>query len=297
MSANGSDTPTPPSAKASEFSPECLRQLEVFKRGSVDLIEEKQLAQMIEQSLASGKPLRIKFGMDPTSADLHIGHGVQLMKLRAIQDLGHQIVLIVGDATAMVGDPSGRSKLRPQLTRGDVEANLKTYTDQAGLMLDLERTEIRRNSEWFESMNFFGVLELAQRMTVAQMIERDNFQQRMKDSEPIGVHEFLYPLVQGWDSVQIDCDFELGGTDQLFNLLAGRRLQQQEGSRPQICMTLPLINGLDGRKMSKSYGNAIGLTESARDMVFKIMRIDDEVMGAWFELLTGVATSEVETLL
>ena len=274
------------------------RQIEVFRRGAVDLIEEKDLRKRIAASLESGRPLRVKFGMDPSSPDLHVGHSIPLLKLRDVQrELGHTIVLIVGDATAMVGDPSGRNKLRPQLTREQVEANLVTYTDQAAKILDMDKTEVRRNSEWFDSMGFEDVLGLTARMTVAQMIERDTFQERMKANEPIGIHEFLYPLMQGWDSVQIECDIEFGGTDQLFNLLVGRRLQEQMGQKPQICLTSPLINGLDGRKMSKSYGNAIQLTDDARRMVFEAMRLDDESMKTWFTLLTRLDSAEIDGLL
>ena len=279
------------------IDPRVAEHLAVFRRGTVDLIEEQQLTRLLEKSFAENRPLRIKFGMDPSSPDLHIGHAIPLMKLRDLQQLGHQIVLIVGDATAMVGDPSGRNKLRPQLTREAVEENLITYTDQAAKVLDMQITEVRRNSEWFDALDFQGVLKLSSRMTVAQMIERDTFKKRMDESEPIGIHEFLYPLMQGWDSVMIDCDVELGGTDQLFNLLVGRRLQEQEKMRPQVCFTTPLINGLDGRKMSKSYGNAVSLTDSARDMTFNLMRLDDESMESWFTLLTRVPEAEIAELL
>ncbi|MEL6712816.1 MAG: tyrosine--tRNA ligase [Planctomycetota bacterium] len=268
-----------------------------LRRGTVDLIEEKQLRAMAEKWAAGGAPLRVKFGMDPSSPDLHVGHAVQLRKLRDLQDLGAQIVLIVGDATAMVGDPSGRNTLRPVLTREEVERNLETYTSQAGQVLDLERTEIRRNSEWFDAMNFEELLKLTTRMTVAQMLERDTFQTRIQAEEPIGINEFLYPLMQGWDSVMVDADVELGGTDQLFNLLVGRRLQEQEGQRPQIVMTQPLINGLDGRKMSKSYGNTIGLTDDAKTMTFNVMKVDDEVMATWFLHCTRVPEAEIESIL
>ncbi|MEM6672847.1 MAG: tyrosine--tRNA ligase [Planctomycetota bacterium] len=276
---------------------EVERQLAVFRRGATDLIEEQQLRGMLAKSLRENRPLRVKFGMDPSSADLHLGHAVQLLKLRDVQDLGHQVVLIVGDATAMVGDPSGRNKLRPVLTRDEVERNLATYTDQAARVLDMDRTEVRRNSEWFDAMTFEDLLRLTTRMTVAQMIERDTFQTRMEANEPIGINEFLYPLMQGWDSVQIEADLELGGTDQLFNLLVGRRLQDQEGQRPQIVMTQPLIDGLDGRKMSKSYDNAIGLTASAKDMTFRVMQIDDEVMPTWFLHLTRLAQDDIDAAL
>lgn len=279
------------------IDPRVAEHLAAFRRGTVELIEEQQLAKLLEKSFAENRPLRVKFGMDPSSPDLHIGHAIPLMKLRDLQLLGHQIVLIVGDATAMVGDPSGRNKLRPQLTRESVEENLVTYTDQAAKVLDMSKTEVRRNSEWFDKLDFQGVLKLAARMTVAQMIERDTFQTRMQESEPIGIHEFLYPLMQGWDSVMIDCDVELGGTDQLFNLLVGRKLQEQESMRPQVCFTTPLINGLDGRKMSKSYGNAVALTDTARDMTFNLMRLDDESMKSWFTLLTRVDQSEIDALL
>lgn len=271
--------------------------LSAFQRGTTDLIEEKQLQGMIARSLETGTPLRIKFGMDPSSPDLHLGHAVQLRKLRDLQDLGCQIVLIVGDATAMVGDPSGKSKLRPVLTREEVEHNLRTYTEQAGRVLDMGRTEVRRNSEWFDRMGFEELLELTTRMTVAQMLEREMFQTRMKNEEPIGLNEFLYPLMQGWDSVMVRSDVELGGTDQLFNLLVGRRLQEQEEQRPQIVMTQPLINGLDGRKMSKSYGNAVGLTADAKEMTFRIMQVDDEVMPTWLLHLTRLSLEEIEQTL
>lgn len=276
---------------------EVERQLAVFTRGVVDLIEKRELAERLEQSLKSKKPLRVKFGMDPSSPDLHVGHCVPLLKLRDLQELGHQIVLIVGDSTAMVGDPSGRNKLRPQLTRAEVETNLQTYVDQVAKVLDLSKTEVRRNSEWFDQMRFEDVLRLCGKMTVARMLERDTFQKRVQENEPIGIHEFLYPLMQGWDSVMIRCDLELGGTDQLFNLLRGRDLQAGEGQVGQICFTTPLINGLDGRKMSKSYGNAIALTDTAKDMFGKVMRIEDGVMRDWFTLLTRVPLAEVDALL
>lgn len=271
--------------------------LEVFRRGMVDLIDEKQLRGVLEKAISGGKGLRIKFGMDPSSPDLHLGHAIPLFELRSLQELGHKIVLIVGDATAMVGDPSGRNQLRPVLTRDQVEANLQTYTEQAAKIIDLERTEVRRNSEWFDQLGFDGLLKLTTRMTVSQMIERDTFKRRMAKNEPIGINEFLYPLMQGWDSVIVEADVELGGTDQLFNLHVGRRFQEQEGQRPQVIRTHPLILGLDGQKMSKSYGNAIGLTDAAREMTFGVMRLDDEAMETWFVQLTRVPVEEVQALL
>ncbi len=269
------------------------QQFEILRRGAVDLIEEKQLRKLLEL----GRPLRIKLGLDPSSPDLHVGHAIQLLKLRDFQELGHQVVLIVGDATAMIGDPTGRNKLRPQLTREAVEENLITYTDQAGELIDMERAEVCRNSEWFDAMDFQGLVRLASRMTVARMIERDTFQERMEAAEPIGIHEFLYPLMQGWDSVMVTADLELGGTDQLFNLLVGRDLQREEGQMPEVCLTLPLINGSDGRKMSKSYGNAIPFRAAPADMFGKTMAIEDGVMGEWFTLLTRLPEQEIGELL
>ena len=274
-----------------------MNDLEILTRNAVDVIESTDLKKRLDHAASKGRKLRVKFGMDPSSPDLHVGHAVQLLRLRAMQQAGHQIVLIVGDATAMVGDPSGRNKLRPQLTREEVEKNLVTYQEQAARVLDMSKTEVHRNSEWFDKMRFEDVLRLAGKATVARMLERDTFEKRMEAGEAIGVHEFLYPLMQGWDSVMIRSDVEIGGTDQLFNLLVGRELQEKEGQPPQICLTFPLINGLDGRKMSKSYGNAIGLTESAGEMFGKVMSLGDDVMGAWFRLLTDVPESEVTALL
>ncbi len=274
-----------------------MNDLEILTRNAVDVIESTDLKKRLDHAASKGRKLRVKFGMDPSSPDLHVGHAVQLLRLRAMQLAGHQIVLIVGDATAMVGDPSGRNKLRPQLTREEVEKNLVTYQEQAARVLDMSKTEVHRNSEWFDKMRFEDVLRLAGKATVARMLERDTFEKRMEAGEAIGVHEFLYPLMQGWDSVMIRSDVEIGGTDQLFNLLVGRELQEKEGQPPQICLTFPLINGLDGRKMSKSYGNSIGLTESAGEMFGKVMSLGDDVMGAWFRLLTDVPESEVTALL
>lgn len=260
--------------------------LAAFRRGAVDLIEEQELALRLQRAPEKTGGLRVKLGLDPSSPDLHFGHAVLLTKLADLQRLGHTIVLIVGDSTAMVGDPSGRNKLRPQLTRAEVDANLATYTDQAGLLLDLGRAEVRRNSEWFDAMRFEDVLRLLGRRTVAQTLAREDFQKRLGENTPIGLHELVYPVMQGWDSVQVRADVELGGTDQLFNLLVGRELQAQSGQAPQIVLTTPLINGLDGRKMSKSYGNAIGLTDSPTDVFGKTMSIVDAGMPLWFELLT-----------
>lgn len=274
-----------------------MNDFEILTRNAVDVIEANDLRKRLEHAASKGRKLRVKFGMDPSSPDLHVGHSVQLLRLRAMQQAGHQIVLIVGDATAMVGDPSGRNKLRPQLSRADVERNLVTYQEQAGRVLDMSRTEVHRNSEWFDAMRFEDVLRLAGKATVARMLERDTFEKRMEAGEAIGVHEFLYPLMQGWDSVMVRSDVEIGGTDQLFNLLVGRELQEKEGQAPQICLTFPLINGLDGRKMSKSYGNSIGLTESPTEMFGKVMSLADDVMGTWFRLLTDLPETEISALL
>ena len=271
--------------------------MEAFRRSAVDLIEEGELRKRVAEASRENRGLRIKLGMDPSSPDLHVGHGILLRKLRDLQDLGHTIVLIVGDATAMVGDPSGRNKLRPQLTREQVQENLETYTEQARIVLDMDRTELHRNSEWFDDMGFEDVLRLTSRMTVAQMIQRDTFQDRVERNLPIGIHEFLYPLMQGWDSVVIRADVEIGGTDQLFNLLVGRDLQGQEGQVPQVVLTTPLINGLDGRKMSKSYGNAIQLTDPPNEVFGKTMSIADEEMRTWFEHLTRLASAEIGEIL
>lgn len=277
---------------------ETQRHIQTFRRGAIDLIEERELQALLERASDEGRGLRVKFGMDPSSPDLHLGHAIPLMKLRQVQELGHTVVLIVGDATAMVGDPSGRNSLRPVLTKEEVERNLQTYTEQAGRVLDMgQNIEVRRNSEWFGDMGFEEILQLCTRMTVSQMIERDTFRKRMGKKEPIGINEFLYPLMQGWDSVMVDSDVEFGGSDQLFNLHVGRRFQEQVGQRRQILRTNPLINGLDGRKMSKSYGNAIGVTDGPREMTFGVMRLDDEAMRTWFMQLTSVPEDEIDELL
>lgn len=266
--------------------------LAAFRRGAIDLIEERELTAKLERAQKKKGGLRVKLGLDPSSADLHFGHAVLLTKLRDLQQLGHTIVLIVGDATAMVGDPSGRNKLRPQLTREEVNRNLLTYKEQAGLLLDMPRVEVHHNSEWFDKLRFEDLLRLLGRRTVAQTLAREDFQKRLASEAPIGLHELVYPVMQGWDSVQVRADVELGGTDQLFNLLVGRDLQSQEGQEAQVVLTTPLINGLDGRKMSKSYGNAIGLTDEPKEIFGKTMSIVDDAMPVWFELLTRIPAEE-----
>lgn len=273
-------------------------QLAILERGVVDLVDRADLTKRLEQSRADGKPLRVKFGIDPSSPDIHLGHTVPLRKLRDFQRLGHRVIVLWGTATAMVGDPSGRNKTRPALTRDQVEANKRTYRDQVGAVLDIANVEERENGEWFHTRTFMDCIQLASRYTVARMLERDDFQKRHREQQPIAVHEFLYPLLQGWDSVELRCDVEIGGSDQLFNLLVGRDLQGQAGQTPQICMTLPLLEGLDGaQKMSKSLGNYIGVTEPASVQFAKLMRVPNTLLGKYFLLLTDAAPAAVEPLL
>ena len=259
-------------------------QLEILKRGTVTIHSEKELA----AKLAKGKPLRIKLGVDPTSPDIHLGHAVALRKLRQFQDLGHQIVLIIGDFTAMIGDPSGRSTTRPALTYDEVLANAKTYTDQAFLVLDKDKTEVVFNGTWFKEMPFMEVIKLNARVTLQQMLQREDFKNRVANGTEVRLHEIQYPIMQGWDSVVVRSDVEIGGSDQLFNILVGRDLQKEEGMEPQICMTLPLLEGLDGvKKMSKSLGNYVGLTDAPKEMFGKLMSIPDELMAKYYLLVLG----------
>ena len=257
--------------------------LAVIKRGADELLVEADMRKKLE----SGRMLRIKLGLDPTAPDLHIGHTVVLNKMRQLQDLGHQVIFLIGDFTSMIGDPSGRNATRPALTREQIEANAKTYFAQASLVLDPEKTEIRYNSEWCDPLGARGMIQLASRWTVARMLERDDFTKRYQDGVPISVHEFLYPLMQGYDSVALKADLELGGTDQKFNLLVGRELQKQYGQEPQCILTMPLLEGLDGvEKMSKSKGNYVGITDAPADMFGKLMSISDEMMWRYIELLS-----------
>ncbi len=281
------------------LSSDLTAHLAAFCRGAIwpDDPMEIELIRKLERAVGEGRGLRLKFGMDPSSPDLHFGHAVILRKLADLQELGHTIVLIVGDATAMVGDPSGRNKLRPQLSREEVNRNLVTYTQQAALLLDMQRTELRKNSEWFDAMRFEDLLRLLSRRTVAQTLAREDFQKRLSEEAPIGLHELLYPVMQGWDSVMVKADVEFGGTDQLFNLLVGRDLQIQCGQEPQVVLMSPLILGTDGRKMSKSYGNTIGLTDTPGDIFGKAMSMNDVVMVTWFEHLTRLSSNEIQKLL
>jgi tyrosyl-tRNA synthetase len=259
-------------------------QVTAIRRGTTHVFPEGELA----DRLRTGRPLRVKLGVDPTAPDLHLGHTVVLQKLRQLQDLGHQGVLIVGDYTALIGDPSGRSATRPQITADEVEAHARTYQEQVFKILDPKRTEMHRNGEWFAGMRLEDVIRLAGQMTVARMLERDDFEKRYKAGNPIGLHEFLYPLMQGWDSVMVRSDIELGGTDQTFNLLVGRDLQRSAGQPGQIALTLPLLEGTDGvQKMSKSLGNHVGITDDSREMFGKIMSVSDALMAKWAGLLVA----------
>ncbi|HVS57800.1 MAG TPA: tyrosine--tRNA ligase [Casimicrobiaceae bacterium] len=268
-------------------------QLAVFKRGADELIVEAEL----ETKLKRGKPLRIKEGFDPTRPDLHLGHTVQFNKLRQLQDLGHHIIFLIGDFTGMIGDPTGRNITRPPLSSDDLTANAKTYTDQVFLILDREKTEVAFNSTWLSALGADGMIRLAAKYTVARMLERDDFAKRYQSGQPIAIHEFLYPLAQGYDSVALKADVELGGTDQKFNLLVGRELQRHYGQEPQCILTLPLLEGLDGvNKMSKSLDNTIGITEAPNEMFGKLMSISDELMWRYFELLSFKPLDEIAKL-
>ncbi|WP_431635186.1 tyrosine--tRNA ligase [Dyella sp. KULCS107] len=268
--------------------------LATIARGADEIIKREEL----EQRLKAGRPLRIKAGFDPTAPDLHLGHTVLLNKMRQFQELGHQVIFLIGDFTGMIGDPTGKNVTRKPLTREDVLANAETYAAQVFKVLDRERTEVRFNSEWFSQMGAADMIKLAAQHTVARMLERDDFAKRYAAQQPIAIHEFLYPLVQGYDSVALKCDVELGGTDQKFNLLMGRALQEHHGQPPQIVLTMPLLEGLDGvNKMSKSLGNYIGINEPAIDIVTKTMKIGDELMWRWFELLSfDVSMQELERM-
>jgi tyrosyl-tRNA synthetase len=271
--------------------------LAISKRRCSELLPESDWLSKLVRSEAKGVPLRIKLGLDPTAPDIHLGHTVVLNKLRELQDLGHTVIFLIGDFTSMIGDPSGRNTTRPPLTREQIEANAKTYQAQAGLILDAAKTEIRYNSEWSDPLGARGMIQLASRYTVARMMERDDFSKRFKAGTPISVHEFLYPLMQGYDSVALKSDLELGGTDQKFNLLVGRALQAEYGQEPQCIMTMPLLEGLDGvEKMSKSKGNYIAVAEPANDMFGKLMSISDDLMWKYFDLLSRRLPEEIAAL-
>ncbi|MES2899611.1 MAG: tyrosine--tRNA ligase [Pseudomonadota bacterium] len=274
-----------------------LEALAVTKRGVDELLIESEFAQKLARSEQTGNPLRIKLGLDPTAPDLHLGHTVVLNKMRQLQNLGHQVIFLIGDFTSMIGDPSGRNATRPPLTKEQIEANAMTYFKQASLVLDPARTEIRYNSEWSDPLGARGMIQLASRYTVARMMERDDFTKRFKSGTPISVHEFLYPLMQGYDSVALKSDLELGGTDQKFNLLVGRELQKDYGQEPQCILTMPLLEGLDGvDKMSKSKNNYIGITEPANTMFGKLMSISDVMMWRYYELLSFSSLADIAKL-
>ncbi|MEM9303345.1 MAG: tyrosine--tRNA ligase [Pseudomonadota bacterium] len=264
--------------------------LALIQRGAEEILKVEELVERLDR----GRPLRVKVGFDPTAPDLHVGHTVVINKMRQFQDLGHEVIFLIGDFTGMIGDPSGKSATRPPLTREEVEANATTYKEQVFKILDPERTEIRFNSEWFGAMSAADMIRLAGKHTVARMLERDDFRKRYAEERPIAIHEFLYPLVQGYDSVALKCDVEMGGTDQKFNLLVGRQLQGTEGMDPQIILTMPLLEGLDGvNKMGKSLGNYIGINEAPEDIFGKVMKISDELMWRYFDLLSFRSNAEL----
>ncbi|MEF7615028.1 tyrosine--tRNA ligase [Aquincola sp. MAHUQ-54] len=288
MSRNVNDAPV---------SDRVLEALAISRRGCDELLPEADWLRKLQRSDATGQPLRIKLGLDPTAPDIHIGHTVVLNKMRQLQDLGHQVIFLIGDFTSMIGDPSGRNATRPPLTKEQIELNAQTYYKQASLVLDPAKTEIRYNSEWSDPLGARGMIQLAAKYTVARMMERDDFHKRFHANTPISVHEFLYPLMQGYDSVALKSDLELGGTDQKFNLLVGRHLQQEYGQEPQCILTMPLLEGLDGvEKMSKSKNNYIGITEPANAMFAKLLSISDTLMWKYFTLLSFRSEAEIAKL-
>jgi tyrosyl-tRNA synthetase len=272
-------------------------QLAYIKKGVAEIIHERELRERLENSLKTGKPLRVKAGFDPTAPDLHVGHTVLMRKLKHFQDLGHTVIFLIGDFTGMIGDPSGRSITRPPLTRADVERNAETYKTQVFKILDRDKTVIDFNSRWFSKMGVEDFIRVCAKFTVSQMLEREEFHKRFHEEKPIAIHELLYPIVQGYDSVALEADVEMGGTDQKFNLLMGRQLQRDYGQPSQIVLTMPLLEGTDGvQKMSKSYGNYIGINEPPQEIYGKVMSISDELMWRYYELLTDVTTREIEQM-
>jgi tyrosyl-tRNA synthetase len=274
------------------------QQLEILRRGVDGITPEPDFLRKLERSVSTGKPLRVKYGIDPTGIDVHLGHTVPLRKLRQFQDLGHTAIIIIGNYTALVGDPSGRDETRASLTEAQVEANAKDYLTQVGKIIDLSKAEVHRNGDWFGKWSFLDVLDLCRRMTIGQMTARDDFAKRIAAEKPVYLHECLYPLMQGWDSVEIQADVELGGTEQLFSLLVARDLQQSRGQEPQVAMTAPILVGTDGhRRMGKSLGNYIGVAEVPETMFGKVMSIPDEPMRQFFTLLTDLPLTEIDALL
>ena len=280
----------------SKFPP-IKEQIDLILRGTEEVIPVEELERKLKNSLADGKPLKVKCGCDPSRPDLHIGHAVVLRKLRHFQDLGHKAILLIGDFTAMIGDPTGRNNTRPQLTMSETRENSKSYIEQAAVILSENNMNIVYNSQWLDKMDFSDVIRLASKYTVARMLERDDFTKRYKDGVPIAVHEFLYPLAQGYDSVHLSADVELGGTDQKFNLLVGRDLQKEAGQEPQVIITTPILEGTDGvEKMSKSYDNYIGITDSPDDQYGRTLSIPDEIISRYFEFATEVTSTELEEI-
>jgi tyrosyl-tRNA synthetase len=272
-------------------------QLDLITKGAAEIIPLEALRERIAQSRASGVPMRIKAGFDPTAPDLHLGHTVLIRKLRHFQQLGHTVIFLIGDSTALIGDPTGRNVTRKPLSQEEIDTNAETYKEQVFKILDPVKTEVRYNSEWLNKLGYTGLINLAAKATLSQMLERDEFHQRFKEEQPIGVHELLYPLAQGYDSVMLKCDVELGGTDQKFNLLMGRELQRKDGQPPQIVLMTPILEGLDGvQKMSKSLGNAIGIHEAPGEMYGKLMSVSDELMWKYWTLLTDLRASEIAAM-
>jgi tyrosyl-tRNA synthetase len=272
-------------------------QLAYILKGAAETIREVDLRQRLEESYKTGRPMRVKAGFDPTAPDLHLGHTVLIRKLKHFQDMGHTVIFLIGDATGLIGDPTGRNTTRPPLSREQLDANAETYKAQVFKILDPQKTEVRNNSEWLMALGFEGLVRLAAKFTVSQMLEREDFHKRFQEEKPISVHELLYPLAQGYDSVALKADVELGGTDQKFNLLVGRELQRSYNQPSQIVLTMPLLEGTDGvQKMSKSYGNYVGITEPAQEMFGKLMSISDELMWRYYELLTDVTVADIERM-
>jgi tyrosyl-tRNA synthetase len=272
-------------------------QLDYLRKGTTEIIRWEELRAKLEQSVKTGKPLRVKLGVDPTAPDIHLGHTVVIRKLRAFQELGHTVIFLIGDFTGLIGDPSGNSATRPQLTRDEINANAETYKQQIFKLLDPEKTEMRFNSEWMDKLGSAGFIRLASHVTVKQILERDDFTKRLNEEKPIALHELLYPLTQAYDSVALDADVELGGTDQKFNLLMGRNLQREYKQEAQVCMIMPLLEGTDGvQKMSKSLGNYIGINEPPAEIFGKVMSISDDLMWRYYELLTDLTAGEIASL-
>src|SRR6476619_4124347 len=272
-------------------------QLSFLRKGTTEIIREADLRAKLEKSAATGKPMRVKLGVDPTAPDIHLGHTVVIRKLRAFQELGHTVIFLIGDFTGLIGDPSGKSATRPQLTREEINANAETYKSQIFKLLDADKTEIRFNSEWMDRLGAAGFIRLASHVTVKQILERDDFSKRLKEEKPVALHELLYPLTQAYDSVALEADVELGGTDQKFNLLLGRNLQREYGQESQVAMITPLLEGTDGvQKMSKSLGNYIGINEPPQEIFGKVMSISDEMMWRYYELCTDLTPEEIAVL-